>query len=182
MNWCCPAGERESGRYGETILKLLELSARPAATPGLMGILEDKAQMRRRIRMIANFKQRPRWSVLAALLLLAVGLVTLTDAQTEKPDVVPAQKDLTEEKTNVDVEFAMRNYQATIAAYDKDRQQAATAVFHLGDCFGSSEKPLRPTRNTCGSCANSRNKPSSRTQPAICAGTAQSSPRFRAHY
>ena len=128
-------GERESSRYGETILKLLELCARPAAMPGLMGILEDKTQMRRRIRLIANFKPRPRRSALAALLTLAVGLVTLTDAQTEKPGVVPAQKDLTAGSTNVGVELAMRNYQATIAAYEKDRQQAASAVFHLGDCF-----------------------------------------------
>jgi ankyrin repeat protein len=76
------AGERESRAYGETILKLVELCSRPAAVPALMGILEGNGQMTRRILMIARFKPRPRWSLLAVLLLLAVGLVTLTDAQT----------------------------------------------------------------------------------------------------
>jgi formylglycine-generating enzyme required for sulfatase activity len=76
------AGERESGPYGQTILKVLELYARPAAAPGLMGILEDRAQMRRRILAIAGFKRPSRMSAPAAVLLLAVALATLTDAQT----------------------------------------------------------------------------------------------------
>ncbi|MGA2542246.1 MAG: tetratricopeptide repeat protein [Verrucomicrobiota bacterium] len=95
----------------------------------------DKTQMRRRIRLIANFKQRPRRSALAGLLVLATGMVTLTDAQTEKPGAVPAQQDLSGVKTNGNVEQAMLAYQATIAAYEKDRQQAANAVFHLGECL-----------------------------------------------
>jgi len=49
--------------------------------------LADRAQMRRRISMIAKFKQRSRWSALAGVLLLAVGLVTLTDAETENAGV-----------------------------------------------------------------------------------------------
>jgi beta-lactamase regulating signal transducer with metallopeptidase domain/DNA-binding beta-propeller fold protein YncE len=132
------ASERENGRYGETILKLLEFYARPSGVPCLMGILEDKAQMRRRICMIANFKRRPRWSVLAGVLLLGVGLMTLTDAQTEKPGVSSTQKD----QTNGSVANAMRDYQTAIAAYEKDqqlaakdRQEAAAAVFRLGETY-----------------------------------------------
>jgi beta-lactamase regulating signal transducer with metallopeptidase domain/DNA-binding beta-propeller fold protein YncE len=128
-------GERESGRYGETILKLLELCARPAAAPALMGILEDGNQMRRRISRIANFKPRPRRPALAVLLALAVGLVTMTDAQTEKPGAAPARADRGVAATNAGVEQAIRGYQSTIAAYEKDRQQAASAIFHLGECY-----------------------------------------------
>jgi beta-lactamase regulating signal transducer with metallopeptidase domain len=84
-------GEGESGRYGETILKLLELCATPAAAPGLMGILEDKNQMHRRISLIARFKQGSRRSVLAVLLVVALGLVTLTDAQPQKHNSVFSQ-------------------------------------------------------------------------------------------
>ena len=59
------AGEGEKRAYGQTIIKLLEQCSRPAALPGLVGILEDKGQMRRRILMIAGFKPSRRWSLLA---------------------------------------------------------------------------------------------------------------------
>jgi len=130
------AGARESVPYGQTILKVLELCARPAAVPGLMGILEDKTQMRRRILTIARFKQPSRWPVLAGVLLLAVALVTLTDAQPAKSDVAlgdPKQMEPATGTTNANMEQAMREYQATIAAYEKERQHAASAVFHLGE-------------------------------------------------
>jgi beta-lactamase regulating signal transducer with metallopeptidase domain len=72
----------DTGRdYGQTMLKLLEDFARPKAMPGLVGILEDKQQMRRRVRMIARFRRPSRWSALALVPITALGLVLLTDAQ-----------------------------------------------------------------------------------------------------
>lgn len=79
------AGDQAGTFYGETVIKLLESLNHPAAVPGLMGILEDRHQMRRRISMIAKFRQPGRWSVLAVLLIAAMAAVALTDAQTEKP-------------------------------------------------------------------------------------------------
>ena len=76
------AGEKTGTCYGETVVKLLEGLSHPAAIPGLVGILEDKKQMRRRILMIANFKRPGRWSALAGLLVAAIAAATLTDAQT----------------------------------------------------------------------------------------------------
>lgn len=76
--------EKESQSYGNTIIKLLEGFLRPATVPGLVGILEDKDHMKRRISMIATFKQRSRWSLPAIALFVGLGLVALTDAQTEK--------------------------------------------------------------------------------------------------
>jgi beta-lactamase regulating signal transducer with metallopeptidase domain/Tol biopolymer transport system component len=76
----------EKQEYGQTIIKLLEGFAHPAAMPGMLGLLEDRIQMERRIRMIANFQKTNRWSLVAVTLLLALGLVTLTDAQ-NKTDV-----------------------------------------------------------------------------------------------
>ncbi len=77
----------EGKRYGQVIIKLMEEFAEPARLTGLVGVLEDKNQMERRIRMIAKFKKTNRWSVFALALLLALGLLTLTDAQnqSEKP-------------------------------------------------------------------------------------------------
>lgn len=88
------AGSGQNRSYGETILKLLETMARPSLTPSLVGILEDRDQLRVRISMIARFGHASRWSWLAAPLLLVLALVTLTDAQTtdakkKLPPVLP---------------------------------------------------------------------------------------------
>ena len=86
------AAPDESKAYGQTIIKLLEGCARPVRLPGLVGILEDQGQMKRRIAMIARFQKAPRWSVWALLVLIALGLVTLTDAQSRKSPAATANK------------------------------------------------------------------------------------------
>ncbi|MGH7942731.1 MAG: M56 family metallopeptidase, partial [Limisphaerales bacterium] len=78
------AGETAAEAYGLTVIKLLKGVQRPSAMPGLLGILEDRNQMRRRISRIARFKMPKRWSALAILLLAGLGLVALTDAQQER--------------------------------------------------------------------------------------------------
>ena len=79
------AGDHTGAAYGETVVKLLENLGRPAAIPGLVGILQDKKQMRRRISMIANFRRPGRWSALAAILILALAAAALTDAESNSP-------------------------------------------------------------------------------------------------
>ena len=80
------AGDEAGNAYGETVVKLLENLNRPAAIPGLVGILEDKQQMRRRISMIAGFRRPGRRSALAVFLVGALAVAALTDAQPNKPD------------------------------------------------------------------------------------------------
>jgi uncharacterized GH25 family protein/thiol-disulfide isomerase/thioredoxin len=75
------AGEEKKQEYGRTILRLLEASRNVLGTPAMVGILEDKSQLRERIAMIAAFSPGKRWSFLAILLLLALGLAGLTDAR-----------------------------------------------------------------------------------------------------
>ncbi|MGB7158440.1 MAG: M56 family metallopeptidase [Tepidisphaeraceae bacterium] len=80
--------ETDRRAYGHTIVKLLETFSRDAKPlPGGVGILEGKQQMKRRIIMIAQFANSGRtWTVVAALLVLTLGLVALTDAvQAEEP-------------------------------------------------------------------------------------------------
>ena len=85
------AGEQERKPYGAAIIKVLESCASLPALPGVIGILEDKDQMRRRISMILDFRGRPRRRALAILLLLGLGLVSLTDARSSsKPGAVTA--------------------------------------------------------------------------------------------
>ena len=79
------AGDNVGTAYGETVVKLLENLRCPTAIPGLVGILEDKKQMRRRISMIANFRRTGRWSALAVILIAALAAAALTDAQSNPP-------------------------------------------------------------------------------------------------
>jgi beta-lactamase regulating signal transducer with metallopeptidase domain/thiol-disulfide isomerase/thioredoxin len=76
--------EGESPAYGRTIVKLLEYHAGGSALPGLVGILEDKDQIFRRVTMIAAFKRHSRWSILGAASAAVLGLATLTGAQTQE--------------------------------------------------------------------------------------------------
>ena len=71
----------EHQAYGHTIIKLLESFGRPARAPSLAGTVENRNQMKERIRMIATFKKSNRGFALAAALFAGLGLITLTDAQ-----------------------------------------------------------------------------------------------------
>jgi beta-lactamase regulating signal transducer with metallopeptidase domain len=74
-------GEAENQSYGQTIIKLLETFCRPARSPGMVGILENQNQMRRRISMIAKFKKSNRWPLAAMGVFAGLAIVTLTNAQ-----------------------------------------------------------------------------------------------------
>jgi beta-lactamase regulating signal transducer with metallopeptidase domain len=76
------AGEGQNKEYGRTILRLLDNFSRPHAAPGLVGILEDKSQLQRRIGMIASYVPTRGWPRLAMALIFALAVIGLTDAQT----------------------------------------------------------------------------------------------------
>ncbi len=124
--------DEESSAYGATIIKLLESLARPVTVPGLVGISEDKAQLKQRIRMIAGFKKPGKWSACAALLLLAVGMTALTDArsQPQSPQVVA--------QTPIDLgpyyDRQMSDFDQPGAweAVPRGRQQFGNLVFEIG--------------------------------------------------
>ena len=75
------AGGNQNQAYGRTILRLLENFTPRTAMPGLVGILEDKKQLRERIKMIAGFRAGRRLGLVTAVLLAGLGIVCLTDAQ-----------------------------------------------------------------------------------------------------
>ncbi|MFB0555393.1 MAG: M56 family metallopeptidase [Phycisphaerae bacterium] len=79
----------EPPRYGQTIVNLLENFSQVHYVPSVAGILEDKSQIERRIKMITGYKKtsRPQWA--GAMLLLAVlACVVLTNAYVAKADFV----------------------------------------------------------------------------------------------
>ncbi len=89
------SGMGEARTYGLTIVKLLEEFARPSKAPGLVGILEGRQQMARRIRSIATFRPGRKWSWLAAGLMAGIAVTCLTDAvrptQAQTPDAAAAK-------------------------------------------------------------------------------------------
>ena len=77
----------ESKEYGRTIVSLLERFSRPQRLPGMAGILENKSQLKRRIKMITQFKKTSRTHGAGAMLLLvALAFVVLTNAYVAKAD------------------------------------------------------------------------------------------------
>ncbi len=78
-------GEQESQEYGRAIVALLQRLSRSRPLPAMAGILETKSQLKRRIAMIAQFKNNSyRWSPLAAALIVALGCASLPDARSRK--------------------------------------------------------------------------------------------------
>ncbi len=75
------AGQEQNRLYGGTIIKLLEAACGPEPFSGAVGILEGKAAMARRLSLIVHYTARPHRSVPAVLLLLGLGFIGLTDAQ-----------------------------------------------------------------------------------------------------
>ena len=80
----------ERPAYGGTVLELVDrmraASAAPAV-PALVGMTATPEQLKRRIVMIASFRQS-RFSIVFAALVVAVGLVTLTDARAGELKVI----------------------------------------------------------------------------------------------
>jgi len=74
------AGSESRRAYGRTMLRLLQASSITPPRPGLVGIMEDQRQLRRRLKMIAAFTPARRpFAAAAPFALLA--FAGLTDAQ-----------------------------------------------------------------------------------------------------
>jgi len=75
-------GVAQPRRYGQTIIGLVERFNQKRYLPAMVGIMEDKSQLKRRITMIAEFKRHSRkWSLLAVLIIALVATIALTNAK-----------------------------------------------------------------------------------------------------
>jgi len=75
--------EGDHAPYGETILKVLEGLSDERTLPGLVGIVENKAQLKERLAAISRPGKYWKWAALAAVVLIAA--VGLTGAQQIHP-------------------------------------------------------------------------------------------------
>jgi beta-lactamase regulating signal transducer with metallopeptidase domain/uncharacterized GH25 family protein len=137
------AGDDAGTAYGETVVKLLEHLSSGNTVPGLVGILEDKKQMRRRISMISHFRKPSRWSVLAAILVAAMAAAALTDAQSSKP-VNPADT----LSTNEELIHSIAPLDLTGAVSAKDGTPLAVPAM----VFIDTAAPKTGTSTFCPSC------------------------------
>lgn len=79
-------------RYGLTLLKLVEQASRPWGFPAVAGIIENNADLHRRISMIATYRSHPLAARLSAACAVALVLSAgLTNAQPAKPKEVAPQ-------------------------------------------------------------------------------------------
>jgi|GEM_PF-3120302 len=100
----------EARHYGRTMVHTLERFSQPRRMPTVVGILEDRSVLKRRITMIAQFKKSPyRWSVLAVAVFTVLTCVALTDARQ------PAE----ETAANVDQEMAAESTSANDPVVDQ---------------------------------------------------------------
>lgn len=102
-----PEGERQA--YGNTILRILQGCTKRVAGASLVGILEDKSQVIQRISMIAKFEKRPRWSMVGVLMVICLGLITLTEARSQPPEQKAA---LAKDDASVEASQATEDRQA----------------------------------------------------------------------
>lgn len=78
-------GKDEINQYGQAIVRLVERLAPPSPVPSIIGIGENLGHLRLRLDMINCFDPRPkRWHLLTATAAVLFGLVTVTDAQTQR--------------------------------------------------------------------------------------------------
>jgi TonB family protein len=75
-------GNKDIHLYGGALIKLLEDFSQPQYLPAVAGILESKAQLKRRITMISQFRLPTRSiGIASAALLTILSIVLLTDAK-----------------------------------------------------------------------------------------------------
>jgi len=84
----------EPKKYGRTIVSLVELFYQNRYLPAMVGIMEDKLQLKRRILMIARFKKiSKKWSLVAVLVIALIGAVALTNATSSSKDDADVHED-----------------------------------------------------------------------------------------
>ena len=71
----------EPTKYGRAIISLVEQFYQNRRLPAMVGIMESKSELKRRVTMIAKFKKiTKKWSLLAILVVAVIAAIALTNA------------------------------------------------------------------------------------------------------
>lgn len=74
-------------------------------------------------------------TITLAILMLSASLAAAQDRIAEQ-----LKKAIVEEESNQNLDKAIQAYQSILAQFDEERQTAATALFHLADCYRKQGK------------------------------------------
>ena len=86
-------GQEKSHEYGGAIVGLLRRFSRSRPLPAMAGIVENRSQLKRRIAMIAQFRNNSyQWSPLAVILVIILACASLPDAKRTKASEASAAK------------------------------------------------------------------------------------------
>jgi beta-lactamase regulating signal transducer with metallopeptidase domain len=134
------AADGEKKAYGETLIKILAGFSEPTAMPGMVGLLEDKRDIARRIRFIGGFQKTPSRPAMALALFAVLCLTAFTDAQTEKPlKPEPANQPVAQKKQDDQAsEDPARSYSKLV--------QDGRMLIEMGKFDEAKEKLLAATR------------------------------------
>jgi hypothetical protein len=127
------AGEERNKEYGRTILRLLESFAHPVSTPSLVGILEDKRQLRTRIDMIASYVPGKGWPVLALSLAAGLAAIGLTDAQHQFPSAENLLTANPSQEKGQDMNISNHLARAAIIGMTAITASTTPTVMHAGE-------------------------------------------------
>jgi bla regulator protein BlaR1 len=83
-------GEGNRHEYGETILHLLKRVNEHHRLPGLVGIVEGKKEMARRLISIRDFRRKPKFSLVAFGAIVLLSISSLTKAVSKPDNVSPS--------------------------------------------------------------------------------------------
>lgn len=80
----------EYRKYGETIINMLDMYSKSRRVLGIAGMAGSKSNIKRRIKMIANFKKKSYiWSAAAIFAFVLIGVIVLTNSKGYANNTVP---------------------------------------------------------------------------------------------
>lgn len=96
-------GKNEYRRYGETIIDFVKFISNSRKIPGSIGIARGKSNMKRRMTMIKNFKNKPqKWWVILAFALISVFIMGMTNLPGKTVISANEKNDFSIRKSNID--------------------------------------------------------------------------------
>lgn len=135
-------GESECKAYGSTILKFLERYAGRQKVPAMAGIAENKSLLKRRIKMIAKFKnQKKSWAPVLVVMALLAGMTFTSsrDAAAAEPNQITGDGSKPDSAAFPVTDVGSRGLQTAIDA----AQEGATVEIPAG----VYDQPVRVTRS-----------------------------------
>jgi beta-lactamase regulating signal transducer with metallopeptidase domain len=136
------AGPSQRIRYGQTLLKVAELTIESAPVPASVAFLLRKRVLARRVDTIVNFRCRPRiWAVAALFVLLVLAGTGLTDAVRRSPAAAQAGQQAEQDKAAPPTTSAPKAAAAAKPTFESDEAEKPKRTMKI-QVLGPDGKPV----------------------------------------